>query len=133
MTENNELEKPLKQEKIESNIDDRMLRYNLKGMKGWLKFLGVMTLIYGIGTALTLIGIVIAWLPIWMGVLLIQAASKADYYANYGDTRSIAEFTGKIKTYFVIQGILILITLIGMIVSLMVFGIGMFAAIFSNL
>jgi len=45
--------------------------------RGWLKFIGLLSLIYGIITALTIVGILIAWLPIWMGVLLFQAGSRA--------------------------------------------------------
>jgi hypothetical protein len=35
--------------------------------RGWLKFLGVLSFIGGIFQALSIVGIVIAWLPIWMG------------------------------------------------------------------
>ena len=43
----------------------------------WLKFIGVMAIIYGVISAITIIGILIAWLPIWMGVLLFQAGNAA--------------------------------------------------------
>ncbi|MGP1345926.1 MAG: DUF5362 family protein [Phycisphaerales bacterium] len=43
---------------------------------GWLKFIGVLAIINGVLTALTIFGIVIAWLPIWIGVLLYKAGSS---------------------------------------------------------
>ncbi len=50
--------------------------------KGWLKFLGVLSIIGGVLSALTIVGILVAWLPIWMGVLLFQAGSQADAMAT---------------------------------------------------
>ena len=41
--------------------------------KGWLKFLGVLSILQGIMAAITLVGLVIAWLPIWIGVVLHRA------------------------------------------------------------
>jgi len=49
---------------------------NLLNTSGWLKFLGVLAIISGILTALTIIGIIIAWLPIWLGVCLFQAGGR---------------------------------------------------------
>ena len=39
-------------------------------MTGWLKFLGIILIIAGGLYALTLVGIIIAWLPIWLGILI---------------------------------------------------------------
>ena len=36
----------------------------LRSMKGWLKFLGILTIIAGALQVLTIVGIVFAWLPI---------------------------------------------------------------------
>jgi len=43
-------------------------------MTGWLKFVGIVTIVSGALAALSVIGIVFAWIPIWLGVLLMQAA-----------------------------------------------------------
>ena len=82
--------------------------------RGWLKFLGVMSIIGGIFQALSLVGIIIAWLPIWMGVLMFQAGSSIDSAGLAGDKFSFLSSLGSLKTYFVLQGIL---TLIGIIVA----------------
>ena len=47
-------------------------------MTGWLKFVGIVTIVSGALAALSVIGIVFAWIPIWLGVLLMQAAARAE-------------------------------------------------------
>ena len=89
---------------------DAQARKNAKGMAGWAKFMGIMTIISGCLQVLTIFGIVIAWLPIWMGVVLTRAGSKAGEYAEKGDMASLEAVTGQLKTYFVISGILIIIS-----------------------
>jgi hypothetical protein len=85
-------------------------RKNAKGMAGWMKFMGIMTIIGGCLQALSIFGLVIAWLPIWMGVVLTKAGSKASEYADKGDIPSLEGLTGQLKTYFTISGILIIIS-----------------------
>ncbi|MGA2505472.1 MAG: DUF5362 family protein [Anaerolineales bacterium] len=82
--------------------------------RGWLKFLGVLSIIGGIFQALSIVGIIVAWLPIWMGVLMFQAGSSIDAAGQLGDKFAFLNSLGSLKTYFVLQGIL---TLIGIIVA----------------
>jgi hypothetical protein len=79
--------------------------------RGWLKFLGVMTIIGGIPSILFLVGI----LQIWIGVLLLQAGSSLDSAGKFGDKFAFLNAMGGLKTYFIIQGV---ITLIGILVTL---------------
>lgn len=95
----------------------------LYSAKGWMKLIGVFMIIYGVLIALSIIGIVIAWLPIWMGVLLFQAASNIEQANAGGDKAALYTSLAKLKTYFTIMGVLILITLILGIVGF-IFGIG---------
>ena len=48
------------------------ISYPLFSNRGWIKFLGILMLIYGIFVAISIVGIIIAWLPIWLGILLIE-------------------------------------------------------------
>jgi len=89
---------------------DAQARKNAKGMAGWAKFMGIMTIISGCLQVLTIFGIAIAWLPIWMGVVLTKAGSKAGEYADKGDMASLEAMTGQLKTYFVISGVLIIVS-----------------------
>lgn len=94
--------------------------------KGWMKFLGIMSIIQGVVAVFTLIGILIAWLPIWVGVILYQSASTMERAYISGDKGEFYEALGKLKTYFLIQGI---ITLIGIIIALFALSLGMMGAI----
>jgi len=93
----------------------------LYNCKGWMKLVGVMAIISGVLQALTIIGIIFAWLPIWTGILLFQSANAiAEAYEGDNEaamTRSLS----KLKTYFIIMGIL---TLIGIVVAVLaIFGV----------
>ncbi len=82
--------------------------------RGWLKFLGILSIISGIGMALSIAGIIVAWLPIWMGVLMFQAGSSIDSAGQFGDRFAFLRSMGSLKTYFVLQGVL---TLLGILVT----------------
>lgn len=90
--------------------------------KGWLKLVGVMSIIGGVLTVLSIWGIIIAWLPIWLGVLLFQAAGAAEMAYTNGSEQSMLLSLSKLKTYFVITGVM---TIIGMIFAIL----GIIAAI----
>ncbi len=77
--------------------------------KGWLKFLGIMSIISGIFQAISIAGIIIAWLPIWMGVLMYQAGSNIESATTLGDKFSFLRSMDSLKTYFVLQGVLSLL------------------------
>ena len=94
------------------------------GSAGWMKFLGVLLIIVGVFFVFTLWGILICWLPIWMGVILFKAAGDAEM-ASRGAPTQLESFLEKINKYFLIQGILVLILLI--IVLVLSFFIGMAA------
>jgi hypothetical protein len=82
--------------------------------RGWMKFIGVLMIIVGVLYALTLVGIIIAWLPIWMGVVLYQAGSSTEQAYFNGDKFSLIKSLSQLKLYFTIMGIM---TLIGIVFS----------------
>lgn len=90
----------------------RELSQPLQSAKGWLTFLGIVSILYGIFTALSIVGILIAWLPIWLGVLLLQAGSALDAARTSGDPAAMIRAMGKLKTYFIIWGVITLISLL---------------------
>jgi hypothetical protein len=83
--------------------------------RGWLKFLGILSIISGVIPALSIVGIIYAWLPIWLGVLLFRAGSSIESAGNLGDKGAFLGSMGGLKTYFIIQGV---VSLIGIILSL---------------
>ena len=89
--------------------------------RGWMKLIGVLLIIGGVLYTLTIIGIIIAWLPIWMGVVLYQAGSSSEQAFFNGDKFSLIRSLTQLKLYFTIMGIM---TLIGILLSgIMIIGI----------
>ncbi len=80
--------------------------------KGWLKLLGVVMIIQGVLTAFTIVGIIICWLPIWLGVLLFQAANSIEGAQLTGSKTHLNLSLTKLKMYFIINGILMLIFIV---------------------
>ncbi len=90
--------------------------------KGWMKFLGVMYIISGVLMALTIVGILVAWIPIWIGVLLFQSASAVERASMMSDQMALSESLNKIKTYFVINGVLMLIAMAFYVIMFFILG-----------
>lgn len=105
------------------------IRENVRGSKGWLKFLGILSIIGGALYALTIVGIIFAWMPIWLGVLMVKAGGRAGEYAERGDPGSLAGYTKQISTLFKITGI---VTIISMALGLITGIIGLAVGIFSG-
>lgn len=99
--------------------------------KGWMKFVGIVFIIQGALTALTLVGIIIAWLPIWIGVLVMQSAGAIERAQLSGDAVALKEALAKLRTYFVIQGVLILVGIILWVLALFFYG-AVFLAMLHN-
>jgi len=110
---------------MEDNQMIRDLSGTLYGMKGWLKFIGIVTVIGGIISALSLVGIIFAWVPIWMGITLYKASNKIEMAYNSGDKIQLMEAFSNLKTYFTIQGFLLIISIV-----LTVFSILLFSSVF---
>lgn len=92
--------------------------------RGWMKLLGILNIIGGVMLAITLVGIIIAWLPIWMGVILYQAGSSSEQAYFNGDKYSLVKSLNQLKLYFTINGILALIAIISWVIMLIVFLVG---------
>ena len=94
--------------------------------KFWMKLMGVFMIIYGVLVALTIIGILIAWLPIWIGVLLFQSANAIDAAYTQGDQEAAVRAMDKLKVYFIINGVLLLIGIILGVIGFMMGGMAAF-------
>lgn len=92
--------------------------------RGWMKLIGILSIISGVLYALTIIGIIFAWLPIWMGVILYQAGSSSEQAYFNGDKYSFLKSMNQLKLYFTITGIITLIGIIFMFILVIVFVAG---------
>ena len=97
----------------------------LYAARGWMKLAGVLSVVYGVLTALTLIGLLVAWIPIWMGVLLFQAAKAVEQAYRAADEQAFLDTQAKLKTYFIITGVLALVLLAVTILQFLGMGVGM--------
>ena len=77
----------------------------LSDAAGWMKLLAVLSIISGIFIALSIIGLLIAWLPIWIGVLLLRAANDSQNAVRSGSEVEAVSATGNLSTIFKIYGI----------------------------
>jgi len=77
---------------------------------GWIKFLGILYIIGGVLSALTIIGLIYAWLPIWIGIILYQAGNLAKLGSITKDEGKILESLSKIRFYFVISVIAFIVS-----------------------
>jgi hypothetical protein len=92
------------------------------GSSTWMKLLGVLSIIQGVFMVFTIWGILICWLPIWIGVILFKAAGDAEV-ASRGAPTKLVDFLQKINRYFLIQGILALLVIVFGLVILFVVGV----------
>ncbi|RMD69035.1 MAG: hypothetical protein D6819_07980 [Gammaproteobacteria bacterium] len=93
--------------------------------KGWMRFLGVIMVVYGVLIALTIVGILFAWLPIWMGVVLYQSANAIEKAEMTGQKEAVIQSLEKLKLYFIIMGVTMVVALVLTVLSLF---LGMFGA-----
>ena len=99
----------------------RKLSETAAGSSTWMKFLGVMLIINGVLVACTGLGLLICWLPIWLGVILFKAAGDAEM-ASKGAAGKLVDFVAQLNRFFLIHGIMALIYLVLFLVFLFVFG-----------
>jgi hypothetical protein len=94
----------------------KKLCYRAGSSTGWMKLLGILSIVQGVFLIFTIWGILICWLPIWIGVVLYRAAGDADMAARGAPAR-LEDFLQRINKYFLIQGVL---TLVGILIGIMV-------------
>lgn len=92
----------------------------------WLILPAVIFILGGVLYGITIIGLIVAWLPIWMGVLLFQANKALEAARTTGRRQDLITATEKISTYFTINGVVILVglafALIGIVLLISVGG-----------
>jgi hypothetical protein len=95
--------------------------------RGWIKLLGIVYIINGVICCLSIIGLLIGWLPIWMGILMVKASNNVGNGFLGKDERSIREGLDQLRINFKIQGILMIISLVFTV--LYIIGIAIFLVI----
>ena len=78
----------------------------------YIKFMGMMMIITGGLTALTIVGLLWAWLPIWMGIVLWTGGQAIRDGVNDGDDFRLELGCGRIGLYFKVMAIVMIIGVI---------------------
>ncbi|MEX2400828.1 MAG: DUF5362 family protein [Rhodothermales bacterium] len=89
-----------------------------RSMSGWLRFMGVVTVGAALPSIMTIVGIVFAWLPIWLGILLFQAGSSA----RRGSDEELIRMIERLRLYFIVQSVVIIIGLVAFALAFAFFG-----------
>jgi hypothetical protein len=85
--------------------------------KGWIQLMGVLFILHGVLMALSLVGIILCWLPIWLGLTLMSAAKNIRAATEFNDQKFLRLALDKIGLYFKINGVLVVI---GLVVGILV-------------
>ena len=101
-------------------MDLKELFVPISSRTGWIRFLGIFLIVYGVLIALSIIGIVIAWIPIWLGLLLTRTADASNSLMISNDSDYASELLENLGKFFKISGIVTVVTLVLSLVSLLI-------------
>ena len=101
-------------------MDLKVLFVPISSRTGWIRFFGIMLIVYGALTALTIVGIVVAWIPIWLGVLLIRTADASKSLMISHDSDYATELLENLGKFFQISGIVTLVFLILYVIAFLI-------------
>lgn len=86
----------------------------LSSRAGWIKFAAVMSIISGVVFCLSLLGALVGWIPIWMGVVLFKVAGAAEKAAYFGRRDDLEEVLNRVGGFFKLNGIFIIASVGGL-------------------
>ena len=72
----------------------------LYNVKNWMRLVGVLTISAGVLLSLTVIGIVVGWIPILAGIALFQSASRVEEAVITGKAGNLTGALDKLGFYF---------------------------------
>lgn len=107
----------------------RQIMAPMVGGAFWMKLLGVVWILSGALQVLSIVGILWAWIPIWLGILLFQAAGAAERASSDEDPAAAAEANAKLRLFFMIQGILMVVALAMLALAIVFGGFAMLAGL----
>lgn len=92
-----------------SNHQNNIFYPIIDSLAGWMKFIGIYTVVIGSITCLGIITCAIGIPMIFSGLSLIKASKNLNLYQNVNNPFSLNEFFITLGKYFKIQGIFIII------------------------
>ncbi len=99
---------------------NQVTKENITTMSKWMNFNGIISIIYGAICCLTCVGAIIGWAPIVLGVWSIKASKAFTDFAQNNNEPGIEEGFAKLKSIYMLTGILIIIGLIFFVIYIIV-------------
>lgn len=103
-------------------VGAREIAAPLHRARGWMRFVGLAEIVSGLGLALTLLGLLAAWIPVWAGVVLLKAAGNARRAHDDSDPEALAAGLRQLRVFFVLSGVQALLVVATVVTSVLVGG-----------
>ena len=81
-------------------------------LRFWLKFFGVLQMVAGGFYCLSLVGIVVGWLPILLGWTMFKAGDRLGAFAQTSNPADLEETIHNLRLHYMIVGIMCVITFV---------------------
>ena len=108
-----------------------------QSLQFWLKFFGVFNMIMGGLYCLTIAGILIGWVPILIGYVLYKSGDGMERFASSNDAMALEESIGSMRLFWMISGIMTIVSfvmgILSTIVVFLIWGAAIIAAVSSQM
>lgn len=108
-------QKPQLQSTQAQSLDIKKLVFPLYQSLLWMRLFAVCLIFFGALTTVTGIGVLIAWLPMWIGVILLLASKSIATAYNEENEQAFILSISRFKTIFVALGLSSVALIIGSI------------------
>jgi len=78
-------------------------------VRGWIRFLAWASIVGGVLQCLSIVGILIGWVPIWIGVLLLRTAEGVEQGTYARDGGRLREGMAQLATAVRVQTVLVVL------------------------
>ncbi|MEL6181019.1 MAG: DUF5362 family protein [Myxococcota bacterium] len=112
-------------------------REKAQSLQFWLKFFGVFNMLAGGFYCLSIVGILVGWIPILIGYLLYTSGDSMERFAANNDIMALEESISSMRLFWMASGILtiasMVIGLLSFVVVALIWGAAIVAAIGAGL
>jgi len=93
-----------------------------QSLQFWLKFFGVFNMIMGGLYCLSIVGILIGWMPVLIGYVLYKGGDSMERFASSNDTMALEESIASMRLFWMISGIMTIVSVVvGILSTIVVF------------
>jgi hypothetical protein len=92
-----------------------------QSLRTWMKLCGITLMVLGGLYCLTIVGIIAGWLPILLGYWIMKGGQQIALYAEQGDVNALNAGLGQTRNYFLITGIGMVLTIVGLLAAILLY------------